>query len=211
MTWRATLRRDVVLSCLVVFMADVSTGILSPTFSVFARGIGASLALIGVLGSAFGVGQIVAALPIGHASDRVGRRAVLSLGMVGWSAAVALIAITTNPYWLLPTRVLYGMCWIATYAMAVAHLGDVVSPRERGVAFGLLTTAMGVGFTVGPLLGAAILAWHGIRASYFAAAAVALAGGILAATGLRPGIPPAAGFGAPLTPTGLGWAVAGPP
>ena len=102
--------------------------------------------------------------------------------MVGRAVAAALIAATTNPYWLLPARVLYGMSWISMYAMAVARLGDAIPADESGVALGMLTTAMGVGFAAGPLLGAAVMVAHGIRASYL----VASAGGIVAITALRP-------------------------
>ncbi len=178
-------RRDVGYACLVVFLADVVSGILSPTFSVFAQSLGASLSVIGALGSAVGLAQIAASVPIGYLSDRVGRKTVLSLGMAGWAAATVLVAVARQPSFLFPARVLHGVCWVATFAMAIAYLGDVVSPEESGLAFGVFATAMGIGFAVGPLVGATVIAWRGLRASYLVAAAVALGGSGLAAVALR--------------------------
>jgi MFS family permease len=106
--------------------------------------------------------------------------------MAGWAVSMVLFAATWNPLLLVPERVLFGIGWIAAYSMAVAHLGDVVTPREAGIAFGMLTTSMGAGFTLGPLLGTVVTAWRGIRASYLVGSAVLLAGAAVAAGALRP-------------------------
>jgi MFS family permease len=69
--------------------------------------------------------------------------------------------------------------------MGSAYVGDIVEPDERGLAFGLYTTSMGLGFTVGPLFGAAVETRFGIRVSYFFAAGLTFLGAMLADRGLR--------------------------
>lgn len=182
---RGLMRREVVLICLIIFMADLVSGILSPTFSLYAQSLGASLAFIGTLSSIVGLTQLFTSMPIGVLSDRYGRKIVLTLGMVSFAAATTLYAFSPNVVVLIPGRILLGLASVSTFSIGVAYVGDVVTPTERGLAFGLYTTAMGLGFGIGPLIGAAVAVNYGIPASYLVAAALALIGALLAVWGLR--------------------------
>ena len=65
---------------------------------------------------------------------------------------------------------------VASFWIAAAYLGDIVTNSERGVAFGLLTTAMGLGFTVGPLLAGVVSDATSMRGAYAVAAGIGLIG-----------------------------------
>jgi len=186
---RRVLRREVLAIYVMIFMADIVIGILASTFSLYASGLGASLALIGALGSASGLTQLFSTMPIGMLSDHTGRKRVLILGMLCFVAATVLYAIAPNSRWLLPGRLFEGLAGVATITMGVAYIGDVVQPEESGLAYGLYTTCMGVGFAVGPLLGTAAAACYGVTGSYFFASAMALMGALVAAWGLVSVIP----------------------
>ncbi len=182
---RGLLRRDVLTICLVVFTADVVGGILWPTFSLYAQGLGASLSFIGALSSITGLTQLVTSMPIGVLSDKHGRKRVLMLGMLAFALATATFALAPNAYFLIPGRVLFGVAGVATFFIGAAYVGDIVTYHERGLAFGLYATAMGLGFGVGPLLGAAVTVSYGVPASYLFASALSLGGAALALWGLR--------------------------
>ena len=181
---RGLMRRDFLIICFIIFSADLVSGILSPTFSLYAQGLGASLAFIGTLSSIGGVTQLLTSLPAGVLSDRYGRRIVLTLGMLAFSGATMLFALAPNALLLIPGRILMGLAGVATFSIGAAYVGDVVSDTERGVAYGLYTTSMGIGFGIGPLIGAGIAELYGVPASYLAAAGLALCGALLAAFGL---------------------------
>lgn len=183
-TMRRVLRREVLAVCAMIFTADVVSGILSPTFSLYAQTLGASLALIGALSSISGLTQLVSSMLIGMLSDRTGRKLVLTLGMLCFAATMAIFALSPNAYWLLPGKVLAGLAQVATFTMGIAYVGDVVQPEERGLAYGLYTTAMGTGFAVGPLLGSAVASRFGVSGSYLFASSVALLGMLIACVGL---------------------------
>lgn len=169
-------RRDIVALCVFIFMADSLSGTVIPTFSIYAQGLGASLVLIGVLSSAVGITSLITAVPAGMLSDRVGRRRVLLFGMLVWAASLISFAIVDEPYLLFPGRVLMGAAIILTFGIGAAYLGDITSGEERGPAFGLYATAMGLGFAVGPLIGGPIADNFGIQWSYAFGAGVAIAG-----------------------------------
>jgi MFS family permease len=183
-TLRGLMRRDFLIVCFIIFSADLVSGILSPTFSLYAQNLGASLAFIGTLSSIAGVTQLLTSLPAGVLSDRHGRRIVLTLGMLAFAAATTLFALAPNALLLIPGRILLGLAGVATFSIGAAYVGDVVSDSERGVAYGLYTTSMGLGFGIGPLIGAGIAEPYGVPASYLAAAGLALCGAALAGWGL---------------------------
>ncbi|MGC8786083.1 MAG: MFS transporter [Anaerolineae bacterium] len=182
---RRVLRRDVLAICLVIFCADIMSGIVSPSFSLYARQLGASLTFIGVLSSTVGVTRLVVSMPFGLLSDRVGRKTVVTLGMVSFAVALALFAIAPNAYFLLIGRVIDGIAMVCTFLIGAAYVSDIVAPEERALAFGLYSTAMGLGFTVGPLVGAAVAVRYGIAGSYWAGAIVGLTGAVIAASCLK--------------------------
>ncbi len=184
---RSLVRREVIAICGVVFMADVVMGILSATFSLYAASLGASLVLIGLLGSVSGATSLVASVPVGIISDRIGRIPVLFCGLASFALAMVVFAVAPGPSWLIPGRVLIGVAMVASFWIAAAYLGDTVTGAERGLAFGLLTTAMGLGFAVGPLVGGEIAERASIRGAYVLAAGTAAIGAGIVVTQLRGG------------------------
>nr|MBC7245992.1 MFS transporter [Chloroflexota bacterium] len=182
---RRVLRSDVLTICLVIFCADIMSGVVSPTFSLYAKQLGASLTLIGILSSTVGITRLFVSMPLGFLSDRVGRKIVVTLGMISFATALVLFAIAPNAYFLLIGRVVDGIAMVCTFLIGAAYVSDIVAPEERGLAFGLYSTAMGLGFTIGPLFGAAVAARYGIAGSYWAGAAVGLTGAIMGAWRLQ--------------------------
>lgn len=170
--------------CAVIFLADVIAGILLSSFSVYARAAGVSLATLGAITSGAGFVHLGAALPLGALSDSVGRRALLLAGMLAFTLAMVALALTDHVAALVVARVLFALAGIAVFQIGSAYLGDLTTPEQRPLAFGLLTTAMGAGFAVGPLLGGQIADRLGYGAAYMAGAAVGLAGLLLAARAL---------------------------
>lgn len=182
---RSLLRKDFLSICAVVFCADLVAGVVSPTFSIYANSLGASLTLIGVLSSAIGVTQLLSAMPIGMQSDRIGRKRLIILGSLCFATAPVLFALSPNPWFLFPGRIVSAIAFIASFQMGAAYVGDIIRPQERSLAFGLYTTCMGLGFSVGPLFGSAIAESYGIRGSYLGASVIGLLGAAIGVWGLR--------------------------
>jgi len=177
-------KKEVLALCATVFMADVVMGIVWPTFSLYATSLGASLTLIGALSAVVGLTRILSSVPIGMFSDTVGRKNILSAGTLFFAASSFLYTVVPNPYFLLPIQILAGWAMISTFFMGMAYLGDIVASHERGLAIGLYTSSLGLGFATGPLIGGTVAATYGYRASYRVAAVVALLGFVIARRGL---------------------------
>jgi MFS family permease len=174
--WGGLLRREVVSICMFLFTADMIIGTVTPTLSLFAQSLGASLTLVGVLATGLGLARFSSSVVIGTMSDRRGRKSILKGGMVLMGVACLLYTLTPVSYALLLTNVLFGMSFVATLTIGLAYAADISTLRERSLVFGLATTSMGLGFAVGSLIGGRVAAISGYQTAYLVAFGMSLLG-----------------------------------
>lgn len=186
--WEVLRRREVVAICLFAFLTDTIIGAVSPTLSLFAQSLGASLTLVGVLATILGLARFGSSVIIGALSDRRGRKNILMTGMAGMGVATLLYSLITAPYALVLVNALFGMSFVVTLTISLAYLADVASAREHSLVFGLITTAMGLGFAVGSFIGGRVAASWGYPSAYRVALAISLLAFILVWRGV-PGQP----------------------
>ena len=151
---------------LVVFIDLLGFGIvlpLMPRFAVdyladtsyMARGV-----IIGLLYSSFSIMQFIFSPVWGRLSDRIGRRPILTMGLVGSVVFYALFAFAcTIPATdaalaitlLMASRIGAGIAG-ASVSTASAVIADSTTPEKRSKGMALIGAAFGIGFTFGPLI-----------------------------------------------------------
>ncbi|HEX5322231.1 MAG TPA: MFS transporter, partial [Capsulimonadaceae bacterium] len=90
----------------------------------------------------------------GRLSDRVGRKPILVMSLVGDAIFYSLFGVWQH--WLpglFIARILAGIFSSASLSVAQAYVADVTPPEERAVGMGMIGAAFGVGFIFGPALG----------------------------------------------------------
>ena len=150
----------------VVFIDLLGFGIVLPLLPRYGAHFDASRMQLGLLMAAFSAMQFLFAPIWGSLSDRIGRRPVLIVGLVGSTVAYLLFGIATGlgrhgvmlgigvlP-WLFVTRIAAGIAG-ATISTAQAVIADSTGSEGRGKGMALIGAAFGIGFTFGPLIGAA--------------------------------------------------------
>ena len=177
---RGLITREVGAVCGVIFLADVVAGTVFPTFSLFAQHLGVSLAMIGLINTVGGVTQFAVSIPIGTWSDRTSRPRVIRTGAVGFAIATALFALAQGAPMLLVGRIAFAFGVVATFRISAAYLADVTEPERRPLVYGITSTVMGLGFTVGSLLGGRLAEDHGAPVAYVVASGLALSGLVIA-------------------------------
>jgi DHA1 family tetracycline resistance protein-like MFS transporter len=123
--------------------------------------------------SAFAIMQFAFSPVVGNLSDRYGRRPILLLSLLGFGIDYFILAWAPSYEWLFAGRIIAGITG-ASFTTASSYIADV-SPDETAKAknFGLIGAAFGMGFVLGPALGGLLAGW-GIRAPFYAAAALCL-------------------------------------
>jgi len=123
--------------------------------------------------SVFAITQFLFAPVIGNLSDKYGRRPVLLLSLFGFGIDYIILALAPAYGWLFLGRIIAGITG-ASFTTATAYIADVSTDEtSRAKNFGLIGAAFGLGFVLGPALGALLANW-GIRAPFYAAATLCL-------------------------------------
>lgn len=125
----------------------------------------------GALVVTYAVLQFLFGPVIGNLSDRFGRRPVIMVSLFAYSVDYLLMGFAPSVAWLFIGRALAGIAG-AVYIPANAFVADVTPPERRARAFGVVGSAFGLGFILGPGLGG-LLGELGPRAPFFAAAGLA--------------------------------------
>lgn len=127
----------------------------------------------GWMASIFSMMMFLFAPVIGGLSDRFGRRPVLLFSLFGFGMDYVLQGLAPNIHWLFIGRILAGITG-ASYATATAFISDLSTADKKAQNFGLIGAAFGLGFIIGPLLGA-FLGNYGLRVPFFGSAVLAFA------------------------------------
>jgi multidrug resistance protein len=149
----------------------VGFGIVLPILPLWAEEFGASPTQIGLLTASYAVAQLLFAPLWGRLSDRYGRRPVILASLAGSVVAALLIGLAQALVLLWLARVLQGVAG-ASYAAAQAYVADVTTARDRARGMGLIGAAFGLGFILGPAIGAVFSAVDD-RLPFFVAAGLA--------------------------------------
>ena len=163
---------------LTVALDLVGFGIVVPILGRYAERFGASGLEVGLLFASFSLAQLVFAPLLGRLSDRIGRKPVIMISLLG-TAVGSFVTGAAGALWVLFLgRILDGASG-ASVAVAQGAVTDLAPPSERPRLLGLLGAAFGVGFVVGPALGG-LASLGGEHIPFFVAGTVALINAIVA-------------------------------
>ena len=170
--------RPLLVIFLTIFVNLVGFGIIIPLLPFYARTFGASPIAIGLLFASFSLAQLLASPLLGDLSDRWGRRPVLILSLIGTAVSFAMLAVAQSLAMLFAARIVDGLSG-GNITTARAYIADITTEDNRAKAYGILGAGFGLGFIVGPALGA-VLSQVSYTAPIWAAAIITLAATLLA-------------------------------
>ncbi len=147
-----------------VFIDLLGFGIVLPLLPRYGEYYSATSWQLGLLTASFSAMQFLFAPLWGRVSDRVGRRPILLLGLLGSTCSYALFSYVSNfkqgdvwlgldvLSWLFVSRIAAGIAG-ATIPTAQAYIADSTEQKDRGKGMALIGVAFGIGFVFGPLIG----------------------------------------------------------
>lgn len=137
----------------VIFLVMVGFGIIIPVMPFYAKEMGASPTELGFLMAIYSFMQLLFAPMWGRVSDRIGRKPVMMIGILGLSISFLLMAISTELWMLFVARVIGGILSSANMPTAMAYVADITTEEDRGKGMGIIGAATGLGFIFGPAVG----------------------------------------------------------
>jgi multidrug resistance protein len=179
------LSRPLLLISATAFLLMLGLGVLFPVLADFTRSLGLSELQAGLLLGSYAFASFAMAPFWGRLSEQRGRRPVVLIGLVGFSATFLLFALRTSFAELLLIRSIGGLFAAAAMPAIFAYAADVSTPEARSRTLGMVGASIGVGVVAGPALGAFTVAHWGVRAPFFATAAI----GLVASTAVAAWLP----------------------
>ena len=155
-----------------VFLDLLGYSLILPLLPYYASSFGATITLVGLLGTVNGLGQLIAAPVIGRLSDRYGRRPLLILALSGTILGFIILGFANSLWMVFLSRAVDGLLGGDT-ALARAYITDITEPQDRAKSLGLIGAAFGLGFIIGPVMGG-VLSQFGLNVPALISAGISI-------------------------------------
>jgi EmrB/QacA subfamily drug resistance transporter len=156
---------------LVTTVGAFLTPFMSSSVNIALPSIGDELAmnaiLLGWVATAFLLAAAMFLVPLGRIADIYGRKRIFTYGMITYTAASLLSAISTSAAMLISSRILQGIGGAMIYTTAVAILISVFPPEDRGRVLGINVAAVYAGLSIGPFVGGLLTQYLGWRSIFW--------------------------------------------
>ena len=121
------LGKHLVLLFISIFLVGMGFSIIMPVLPYYAESMGANAFQLGMLITVYAICQFIFAPIWGAYSDRMGRKPVLLIGVLGFAVTFILFGYATQLWMLYPIRIAGGILSCATMPTAMAYVGDSTS------------------------------------------------------------------------------------
>lgn len=161
----------------VCLIDSIGFGIMIPLIYSYGKKFGINKESLGLLTAAFSVAQFFATPVLGALSDKIGRKFLLVICLAGTCVSFVLFGLATSLLMLFAARILDGATG-GDISVAQAMIADISPSEQRAKNFGILGSAFGLGYVIGPAAGG-LLSRFGLTFPFFFAAGLSATGALL--------------------------------
>lgn len=141
---------------LFVIMLDIiGFGIIAPVFPFYLKQLGAGPEMVGFYLALFTAALFISTPILGRLSDRYGRKPIMIFGVLGSVIGYLMLATADSLLVVGLSRILSGLM-AGNFGAAQAYMIDISREQDRAKFMGYFGAAMGLGFVIGPAIGAAM-------------------------------------------------------
>lgn len=158
----------------VCIINSLGFGIIVPVLYSYGKTFGITGETLGILTASFSVAQFFATPVLGSLSDKFGRKPLLIISIAGTCLSFLMFAWASSIFMLFAARILDGFTG-GNVSVAQAMVSDTATPQNRAKKFGILGSAFGFGFVIGPAIGG-LLNRFGPQVPFFFAAGISFIG-----------------------------------
>ena len=195
----AAKKRALGLVFFVMLMDIIGLSILAPVAPFIVERYTNDALTVTLLTGIYAAAQFIAAPAIGNIGDRVGRRPVLIISVLGSAIGYFVFGFGGALWVLFLARLIDGVT-AGNLSTASAYIADVSTPEERPKNFAMIGIAFGLGFILGPALSAAA-SLISVDAPAFVAGGLGLLSVIVMFFALPESLPAERRVHTPLTPS----------
>ena len=160
--------RILIWMCVLIGINQLGFGSIVPVLPLYARSFGVSQAAIGLAIAVYGLARFLVAMPVGHLSDRLGRRPALALGGLITAAGNLLCAYAPNYPTFVGARFVAGIGAAFVLTAGQIVLADITTPAVRGRAMAIYQGTFLFAVGIGPFPGGMLAERFGLATPFVA-------------------------------------------
>ncbi|MBI9045605.1 MAG: MFS transporter [Anaerolineaceae bacterium] len=146
-------QKNIFILSFILFVVMLGFGLVIPIMPFYVEELGAGGTELGLLLASYATMRLIFGPIWGNLSDRVGRKPILMVGMLGYAITMIWFGLATKLWMLFLARSLSGILSSATSPTTMAYISDNTTEKERSRGMGILGAAIGLGTIIGPGLG----------------------------------------------------------
>ena len=181
-------RRQLIILSFTLVVVTLGFGLVMPIIPFYMEQFGAGGTELGLLVASYAVMRLIFGPIWGSLSDRVGRKPILMIGVLGYGITMVGFGLATQLWMMFLARILAGVLSSATAPTTMAYISDSTSEEDRGGGMGMLGAAGGLGAIFGPAVGG-LLAERSLSFPFFIAAGMSFLALVLVALLLPESLP----------------------
>ena len=151
---------------LAAFAYQMIVGVVGIAVPIYANMLGASLFIVGIIGSAGGLVYSFMPLVSGILCDRIGRKLFISVSLFSYGVSCLLYSLVQEPLMFIPIKILEWIS-VATFWPAVESLIADSATEELEDALKKFNISWGSAMVVGPLMGGILIDELSVMAPFF--------------------------------------------
>ncbi|GEK33187.1 MFS transporter [Kurthia sibirica] len=148
------MKKPLILLLSVQFFVYVGFGLVIPVLPVVITDQGFNTMHVGGLLTVYALASFFTAPAWGALSDKMGRKKLILIGLIGFSFSFLLFAIFSHSLVMMYlSRIIGGLFSGALYTAVTGFIGDMSTEENRNKYMGFMGMSIGLGFIVGPGIG----------------------------------------------------------
>ena len=172
--------------CLATFTSVLGQGLVVPLLPIYARSLGASGFLIGLIFGIFSIFRSLCLPIFGKLSDQKGRKTFILLGLSCYFLASIAFLIFHGIAALLVIRLFQGIASAMIVPVVQAYAAEITPRGREGRMMSIISLSLYFGLSAGPIFGGAIKDMFSINGSFVAMGIVCAIGFLLSLLLLPP-------------------------
>jgi MFS family permease len=156
-------------------LQNMTVGALEAFLPIYAvKVIGLNEFQAGILWGVQVITTILSKPIMGKTSDKYGRKALITVGLIICAVSFGLIPVFRDFYLLMITAAFFGLGEALVQSSGAAFVADLCKEKHFGTAMGTFGTIFDIGHATGPILAGVLLASHDYLFSFWVMSAMLL-------------------------------------
>lgn len=157
----------------IFFLRMMGLFAITPVFALYAEHLaGFTPERVGLAIGIYGLTQALFQIPFGMLSDRLGRKPIITAGLLIFAIGSAVAAVSQHILWVILGRALQGTGAVGSATLALA--ADLTREEQRIKVMAIIGITIGLAFPTAFVAGPAVSAWLGTPALFWLAGLLGL-------------------------------------